>query len=53
VEREIYNYTGSKWSRRSSDERFKGKFEAVPGNHSIDSMQQTAIPGTAPILREG
>jgi hypothetical protein len=38
VDPEMYNYTGSKWSHRSSDERFKGKFGAVPGNHSIDPL---------------
>jgi len=32
----MYNYTGSKWSHRSSDKRFKRIFEAVPGNPSID-----------------
>jgi len=31
---------------------FKEKFDAIPGKHSIDSLQETAILGTSNITRE-
>jgi len=43
VEHGIYNYVGSKWSHRCGNKIFIGKFGAVPGKHSIDSPQKTAI----------
>jgi adenylate cyclase len=32
--------------------RLKKNFEAVPGKHSIDSLQKTAILGTSHIIRK-
>jgi len=52
VEREMYNYTGSKWSHRSGNKMFTGKFGAVPGKRSIDLLQKMAVLGTSHIIRE-
>jgi len=52
VEREMYNYTGSAWSHRSGNKMLKGKFGAVPGKRSIDSLQKMAVLGTSHIIRE-
>ena len=42
--------TGNNWSHRYGIERFNEKSEAIPGKHTIDSPQQTAILGTSHIL---
>jgi len=44
VEPEMYDYTSNNWSHWNSNEKLK---EAVPGKHSIDSLQKTAILGTS------
>jgi hypothetical protein len=44
VEPEMYDYTSSNWSHW---ENLRKNLEAVPGKHSIDSLQKTAILGTA------
>ena len=40
VEPEMYDCTSNNWSQWNSNEKLK---EAVPGKHSIDSLQRTAI----------
>jgi hypothetical protein len=50
VESEMYDYTSNNWSHWGCNEKLKKK--AVPGKHSIDSLQNTAILGTAHIIRE-
>ena len=52
VEPETYDHTSNNWSHWDSNEKLKEKFEAVPGKHSIDSLQKTAILGTSHIIQE-
>jgi hypothetical protein len=52
VEPEMYDYTNNNWSQWNSNEKLKEKFEAVPGKHTIDSLQKTAIRGTSHIIRK-
>jgi hypothetical protein len=53
VEPEMYDYTSYNWSHWNSNEKLKEKnLEAVPGKHSIDSLQKTAILGTSHIIRK-
>jgi hypothetical protein len=52
VEHEMCDNTGNGWSRRNSNRRFKNVWEVVPGKHSIDSLQKTAILGTSHIIRK-
>ena len=52
VEPEMYDYTSNIWSHWSSNEKLKEKLEAVPGKHSIDSLQKKAILGTSHIIRK-
>ena len=52
VEPEMYDYTSNNWSHWNSNQKPKEKkLEAVPGKHSIDSLQKTAIFGTSHIIR--
>jgi hypothetical protein len=51
VEREMYDYTGNNWSHRNSKKRFKKNSEAIPGEHSTDSLQKTTVLGTSHIIR--
>ena len=48
----MYDYTGNNWSHWNSNEKLKKNLEAVPGKHSIDSLQKTAILGTSHIIRK-
>jgi hypothetical protein len=41
------NNNNSHWN---SNEKLKKNLEAVPGKHSIDSLQKTAILGTSHII---
>ena len=50
VEPEMYDYTNNNWSHWNSNEKLKGK--SVPGKHSIDSLQKTAVLGTSHIIRK-
>jgi hypothetical protein len=51
VEPEMYDYTSNNWSATWVVTRSVRKtLEAVPGKHSIDSLQKTAILGTAHII---
>ena len=53
VEPEMYDYTNNSWSHWNSNEKLIRKnLEAVPGKHSIDSLQKTAILGTSHIIRK-
>jgi len=52
VEPEMYNYTSNNWSHWNSNKKLKENLEAVPGRHSIDSLQKTAILGTSHIIRK-
>jgi hypothetical protein len=45
VEPEMYDYTSNNWSLRKN-------VEAVPGKHSIYSLQKTAILGASHIIRK-
>jgi hypothetical protein len=40
------------WSHWNSNEKLKKKFGTVPGKHSIDSLQKTAVIGTSHIIRK-
>ena len=48
VEPEMYDYTNNNWSHWNSN----GNLEAVPGKHSIDSLQKTVVLGTSHIIRK-
>ena len=50
VEPEMYDYTGNNWSHWNSNEKLN--LEAIPGRHSTDSLQKTAILGTSHIIRK-
>ena len=52
VEREMYGCTGNNWSHWNSNEKLKEKFGSIPGKHSIDSLQKTAILGTSHVIRK-
>ena len=52
VETEMYHCTSNNWSHWNSNEKLKEKFGNVPGKHSIDSLQKTAILGTSHIIRK-
>jgi hypothetical protein len=47
VELEMYDYTSYNWNHWYSNEKIKENLDAVPGKHSIDSLQKTAIVGTS------
>jgi len=51
VEHELYGYTGNNWSHRNGNIRCKENLETVPGKHSTDLLQKTAILGTSHIIR--
>ena len=52
VEPGMYDYTSNDWSNWNSNEKLMENLEAVPGKHSIDSLQKTAILGTSYIIRK-
>ena len=52
VEPEMYDYTSNKWSHWNSNVKLNEKLEAIPGKHSTDSLQKTAIFGTSRIIRK-
>ena len=51
LEPEMYDYTSNNWSHWNSNEKLTENLEAVPGKHSIDSLQETAILVTSHIIR--
>ena len=50
VEPEINDCTSNNWSLWNSNGKLKEKLEDIPGKHSIDSLQKTAILGTSHII---
>jgi len=46
VEPEMYDYTSNNWSHWNSNEKLQENLEAVPGKHSVYSLQKTATLGT-------
>jgi len=56
VDPEMYDYTGNNWSYWNSNEKVMESLwknlEAVPGRHSIESLQKTAILGTSHITQK-
>ena len=49
---EMYDYTSNNWSHWNITRSLRKNLEAVPGKHSIDSLQKTAILGTSHIIRK-
>ena len=52
VEPEMYDCTSNNWSHWNSNEKLNENLETIPGKHSIDSLQKTAILGTSHIIRK-
>ena len=52
VEPEMYDCTGNNWSHWNSNEKLKEKFGSIPGKHSIDSLQKTAVLVTSHTIRK-
>jgi predicted Ser/Thr protein kinase len=53
VEPEMYDYTSNNWSHTGVVTRsLRKNMEAVPGKHSIDSLQKAAVLGTSHIIRK-
>ena len=52
VEPEMHDYSSNNWSHWNKMRSLRKNLEAVPGKHSIDSLQKTAILGTSHIIRE-
>jgi hypothetical protein len=52
VEHKICDHTSCNWSHWNSNEGLKRNLEAIPGKHSTDSLQKTAILGTSHIIRK-
>ena len=52
VEPEMYGCTSNNWATGIVTRSLKENLETVPGKHSIDSLQKTAILGTAHIIRK-
>ena len=50
VEYKIYDYTSSNWSHRNNKKVLRKNSVAVPGKHSIDWLQKTAILSTPHII---
>ena len=52
VEPELHDCTSNNWSHWNSKRSLRKNLETVPGKHSIDSLQKTAILGTSHIIRK-
>jgi len=52
VEPEMYGCTSNNWATGIVTRSLKENLETVPGKHSIDSLQKTAILGTSHIIRK-
>jgi len=48
---EMYDYSGNNWRQWNSNKSLKKNLEALPGKHSIDTLQKTAILETSHIIR--
>jgi hypothetical protein len=42
VEPEMCDYAGNNWSHLNVIKRLRKNVEAIPGKHSLDSLQKTA-----------
>jgi len=47
-----YDHTGNNWSHLNVTKGLGKNLEAMPGKHSIDSLQKTAILGISHIIRK-
>jgi hypothetical protein len=52
VEHEMLCHTSNHWGHRNCKQKFTKNLETIPGQHSIDSLQKTAILGTSHIIRK-
>jgi len=52
VEPQMYDCTINNWSHWNSNKKLKENVETIPGKHSIDPLQKTAILGTSHIIRK-
>jgi hypothetical protein len=54
VEHEMYDHTRGNWCHRNTvvTKVLWKNLEAIPGKHSIGSLQETAILGTSHITRK-
>jgi hypothetical protein len=52
VELQMCDYTSNNWSIRIVRKGLRKYLEAIPGKHSTDSLQQTAIPQKSHITRK-
>ena len=53
VEPEMFDYTSNNWSHCNNNEKLKEKFGIyIPGKHSINSLQKTAILETSHVIRK-
>ena len=52
VEPEMYDYTNNNWTTGIVMGSLRKNLEAVPGKHSIDSLQKRAILRTSHIMRK-
>ena len=52
VEPQMYKCTSNNWSPWIVRRSLKKNLETIPGKHSIDSLQKTAILGTSHIIRK-
>ena len=52
IEDEMYDHTGNNWNQWNSNKILKKNLKTVPVNHSVDSLQSTAILGTSNIIRK-
>jgi hypothetical protein len=52
AELEMYECTSNNWSQWNSNGKLQENLEAIPGKHSIDSLQKTAMLGTSHIIRK-
>jgi hypothetical protein len=48
----MYDHASNNWRHQNSNKNLKKNLDAVPGKHSIDSLQKTAILGTSHIIRK-
>jgi hypothetical protein len=52
VEHEKLCHTSKHWGHRNCKQGLQKYLETIPGQHSIDSLQKTAILGTSHIIKK-
>jgi hypothetical protein len=52
VEHEMLCHTSNHWGHRNCEQKFTKNLQTIPGQHSIYSLQKTAILGTSHIIRK-